>query len=89
LDSLSSTFTMRSNICGGGPSIDSKAIVAPGPALAMAKAPLPAPPPAQPPSPLAIANMAAAAAMRVAVFVKAWGGVTASLMHPSDIVKMR
>src|ERR1700710_772768 len=46
--SLSSRLTMRSNTCGGGPSIDSNATVAPPPADANA---LPAAPPlAHPPS---------------------------------------
>src|SRR3954447_17920344 len=48
-DSLSSTLTMRSNTFGGGPSIDSKATVAPPPADAKAPA-AGAPPPAHPPS---------------------------------------
>src|SRR3954462_9898260 len=48
LDSLSSRLTMRSKTCGGGPSIDSNATVAPPPADANA---LPAGPPlAHPPS---------------------------------------
>src|SRR5882757_7725173 len=47
-DSLSSRLTMRSNTCGGGPSIDSNVTVAPPPADAKA---LPAGPPlAHPPS---------------------------------------
>src|SRR5882757_8320882 len=50
LDSLSSRLTMRSNTCGGGPSIDSNATVAPLPADAKA---FPAGPPlAHPPSAL-------------------------------------
>ena len=54
---------MRSNTCGGGPSMDSKATVA-GPPLAIANAPLPAPPfDAQPPSAHA-ASIAAAIATR-------------------------
>src|ERR1700733_11441272 len=65
-DSLSSTPTMRSNTCGGGPSIDSKATVAPLPP-ARAKEPLAAPPPAQPPSPQAIAISANAIAVRGAI----------------------
>src|SRR4051794_9560813 len=48
-DSLSRRLTMRSNTGGGGPSIDSKATVAPPPADAKAPA-AGAPPPAQPPS---------------------------------------
>src|SRR5579872_2179415 len=55
-DSLSSTLTIRSNTCGGGPSIDSKAIVGPLVLLAIANELLAAPLPAQPPSAPAIAT---------------------------------
>jgi len=64
LDSLSSTLTIRSKICGGGPSMDSKVTVGPLVALAIAKAPAFAPLPAQPPSPQAIASIAALTAAR-------------------------
>src|SRR4051794_37321251 len=53
-DSLSSRLTMRSNTCGGGPSIDSNATVAPPPpveANALAAAPPLAHPPRLLPSP--------------------------------------
>src|SRR3954471_24591906 len=59
-DSLSSRLTMRSNTFGGGPSIDSKATVAPPPADAKAPA-AGAPPPAHPPSAQANAKRSAAA----------------------------
>jgi len=65
-DSLSSTLTMRSNTGGGGPSIDSKAIVEPPPLEAIANEPLAAPPPAQPPSAHATTSNAAAIIARVA-----------------------
>src|SRR6266480_3169423 len=90
LDSLSSTLTMRSNTCGGGPSIDSKVTVGPLPAIA--NEPLPAPLLAQPPRPPhAIASNAAANAERgavrnlVAVRTKV---AMLFLIAPSDIVKM-
>jgi hypothetical protein len=53
---------MRSKICGGGPSIDSKVTVVP--ALALANELLALPPPAQPPRPQESANKMAAAAAR-------------------------
>src|SRR5579872_2582383 len=56
LDSLSSTLTIRSKTCGGGPSIDSKATVGPLVLLAIANELLAAPLPAQPPSAPATAN---------------------------------
>jgi hypothetical protein len=59
--------TIRSNTCGGGPSIDSKATVGLPPPLAIAKEPLTAPPPAQPPRPQAMASRMAAMAARGAV----------------------
>src|SRR6185437_10043613 len=57
LVSLSSTLTMRSNTCGGGPSMDSKVMVGPVVSVAIAKALafVAAPPAAQPPSALAAA----------------------------------
>jgi hypothetical protein len=82
-DSLSSTLTMRSNTCGGGPSIDSKVTVAPLPACANGT--LPAPMPAQPPSPQDIASSAVAMTLRLVR-----NKVTdVSLIAPSDIVKTR
>jgi hypothetical protein len=55
---------MRSNTAGGGPSIDSKATVAPLPPLAIANEPLAVPPAAQPPSAHATTNSAAATIAR-------------------------
>jgi hypothetical protein len=77
---------MRSNTCGGGPSIDSKATVEPFPLplLAIAYESLAAPPPAQPPSAQAIASSAAAIAARPARYKSD----DAPLITPSDIVKM-
>src|SRR6195952_4039617 len=88
LDSLSSTLTMRSNTCGGGPSIDSNVTVAPPPA--MAKDPPPAPPLAQPPKAQANPSSAAAIAARAAVRrpLAARNRVAdVSLITPCDIVK--
>ena len=65
-NSLSSTLTIRSNTCGGGPSINSKATVG-APPEAIANEPPTAPLPAQPPSPQAIVKRTAAAAARGAV----------------------
>src|SRR5579859_5616672 len=66
LDSLSSTLTMRSNTCGGGPSIDSNATV--GPSVVIANAPeVAAPPPAQPPRAQAVASQSAAQPARSSV----------------------
>src|SRR5215469_14273600 len=58
LVSLSSTLTMRSNTCGGGPSMDSKVMVGPAASVAIAKALAfdAGPPAAQPPSVLAAAR---------------------------------
>jgi hypothetical protein len=69
LDSLSRTPTIRSNTCGGGPSIDSNATV--GPSLpAIANEPLAAPPLAQPPRPQANVSRTAAMAARGAVIAR-------------------
>ena len=78
---------MRSNTCGGGPSINSKATVGPlplGPG-AIANEPLAAPPPAQPPS--APATTSSAAAIIARGIRKAWAVMT-SLIVPCDIVKI-
>jgi hypothetical protein len=91
-DSLSSTLTIRSKICGGGPSIDSNATVGPLPP-AMAKAPLPAPAPSltQPPSPHANPSSVTARPARGAVRAPAAARnrvAMVSFIAPSDIVKM-
>src|SRR5882757_2515304 len=86
-DSLSSTPTMRSNTCGGGPSIDSKATVAPpllGPG-AIANEPLAAPPPAQPPS---AQDTTSSAAAIIARGTRRHRALMTSLIVPCDIVKM-
>ena len=78
---------MRSNTCGGGPSIDSKATVGPlplGPA-AIANEPLAAPPPAQPPSAPATTSSAAAI---IARGIRRYRAVMTSLIVPCDIVKI-
>ena len=82
---------MRSNTCGGGPSIDSKATVVPLPLPlpAIANESLAAPPPAQPPSPQATASSAAAIAARGIVRLARCRSDDASLITPCDIVKMR
>ena len=84
-DSLSSTLTIRSNTCGGGPSIDSNATVGPLPVDAIAYEPLAAPPPAQPPSAEATANSAAAIMARGAF---RHGAIKVSLIAPCNIVKL-
>src|ERR1700761_1168518 len=58
LVSLSSPLTLRSNTCGGGPSMDSKVMVGPEASVAIANAAEfeAAPPAAQPPSALAAAR---------------------------------
>src|SRR5689334_6269139 len=75
--------TMRSNTCGGGPSIDSKVTVGPLEAIAKALALLAAPLPAQPTSAHATTSSNA-----VATACPAWRNfVDASLIEGSDIVK--
>src|SRR5439155_9045450 len=81
--------TIRSNTAGGGPSIDSKATVAPLlPPEAMAYEPLAAPPPAQPPSAHAITSSAAAMIARGAIRLARNRGARVSLIGPCDIVKI-
>jgi hypothetical protein len=60
-------LTIRSNTCGGGPSIDSKATVGPLALLAVANELLAAPLPAQPASAQAAAKRAADIAPRSAI----------------------
>jgi hypothetical protein len=86
---------MRSNTCGGGPSIWSKAIVAPSLAAAdpvlevvIANEALAPPLPAQPPRvPAHIISNKAAPARNVVRLIRS-SGVDASLIIGSDIVKI-
>src|SRR5260370_5680069 len=87
-DSLSSTLTMRSNTGGGGPSIDSKATVAPPPLEAIAKESLTAPPLAQPPSAQASISTVAAIAARDGIRIARNRVGKVSVIGPCDIVKM-
>src|SRR5882762_1582950 len=84
-DSLSSTLTMRSNTCGGGPSIDSNATVEPPPlGAAIANESLVAPLLAQPPSAQDAISSTAAIITRGA---RRHGAGKVSLIAPCDIVK--
>jgi hypothetical protein len=89
LVSLSSTLTMRSNTCGGGPSIESKATVGLSLGLAIANAPL-LPPPllAQPPSALAAIATSPATQARSAIRLSFAKVFDASLITFCDIVKI-
>jgi hypothetical protein len=79
---------MRSNTCGGGPSIESNVTVGLSPGLAIAKAPLLPPLLAQPPSPPATVATNAAKHARSAIRLTFAKVVDASLITFCDIVKI-
>jgi len=87
LVSLSSTLTIRSNTGGGGPSIDSNAMVGLSPP-AIANEPLAAPLPAQPPSAQAAASRSVATDARRGVRLARTAMIDASLIASCDIVNM-